>query len=725
LHAISHIRAVLKPSYWRRRSKRRAELALLRGLSMFDADWYLMAYPDVAEAGSDPWLHFIDRGWREGRDPSPLFATSAYLRANADVARSGINPVLHFIEFGHFEGRASFGSRRPQDLTPITPHDFPPAAEVVSFALPQMPNVAWRRSSALDIDDAALVTVGKIPAGGVSDPEQRAEVEAVIRTFRAIVETTGSADRTAFEAMRAPALQDTHYVTTHDLRTRWTCDGSPFVVRVFQHDATATDIGLVGEGLVTSDLSVVDVRLRQSLFPLLLVFTDLDGAMLGARIMAFPSLCRGGEHYAELVDGGSQAGRLDPLGVGNALAGELFTLRSGAGTPRVRNISVNLAGSSGTTALFRRDFKSWLQRVAQVGVAGAPPNGPTKSATYLSQAVTVEGARSSGETLCIRHDMIPTIALLTAVEVGSGVVPGEASALLPILVASENPAEPMLSIAPPKGLPPSLAMLTPSLTGNGPGDATDPLSTTGAILRARALSDAERLRPTWNDLATPQAKRPAITWLMNVDGANAVEIDRTAQSLWLQHGSGRDRLILVGKSALRLAADHEGVSSVTNLREAIATADATDIGFFAPGVVLHDDRTSDVLSKLLRADGVASASCAAVRVHEQGSSWQVSIADGGAFDGHEAIRDDLAVRAAEQLWGTDYAVLRPSPVLWIARASLVRDWLAAPSEAVEHGFHLYSARTTCAYEGGNMPARPGFVLSAAPENATRIGLMFG
>lgn len=71
----------------------------------FDASYYLSANPDVAKASLDALSHFIDFGWREGRNPSPLFKTSYYLSANTDVADQGINPFYHYLTEGRAEGR--------------------------------------------------------------------------------------------------------------------------------------------------------------------------------------------------------------------------------------------------------------------------------------------------------------------------------------------------------------------------------------------------------------------------------------------------------------------------------------------------------------------------------------------------------------------------------------------------------------------------------------------
>lgn len=39
-------------------------------LGLFDSDFYLSQNPDVAAAGTDPLLHFLEYGWKEGRRPS-------------------------------------------------------------------------------------------------------------------------------------------------------------------------------------------------------------------------------------------------------------------------------------------------------------------------------------------------------------------------------------------------------------------------------------------------------------------------------------------------------------------------------------------------------------------------------------------------------------------------------------------------------------------------------
>ena len=74
-----------------------------------DAVFYRTIYEDVARSGMDPVRHYVDEGWREGRDPAPWFSTDAYLARNPDVA--GTNPFHHYLTWGWREGREAEASR--------------------------------------------------------------------------------------------------------------------------------------------------------------------------------------------------------------------------------------------------------------------------------------------------------------------------------------------------------------------------------------------------------------------------------------------------------------------------------------------------------------------------------------------------------------------------------------------------------------------------------------
>ena len=86
-------------------SRQQAAVARLAASPIFDAAWYKATYGDVAEAGTEPALHYLRDGAGELRDPGPYFSTGYYLAAYPDVAAEKLNPLLHYLASGAAEGR--------------------------------------------------------------------------------------------------------------------------------------------------------------------------------------------------------------------------------------------------------------------------------------------------------------------------------------------------------------------------------------------------------------------------------------------------------------------------------------------------------------------------------------------------------------------------------------------------------------------------------------------
>ncbi len=115
---------------------------------LFNRDIYLALNPDVAAAGVDPFIHFIQNGQWESRvihpamdipyyvarypevdkfkssaiqhyfkfgvsknyDPSPVFSTKWYFDHYADVKMIGINPVIHYLRYPGCQPHPDFDS---------------------------------------------------------------------------------------------------------------------------------------------------------------------------------------------------------------------------------------------------------------------------------------------------------------------------------------------------------------------------------------------------------------------------------------------------------------------------------------------------------------------------------------------------------------------------------------------------------------------------------------
>src|SRR3990172_1584973 len=83
--------------------KKWKEYFLIKRSGLFDPHYYLMNYPDVRKSDVDPLMHFVEWGWREGRNPSISFITKNYLDLHEDAKKTGINPVIHYLQFGQKE----------------------------------------------------------------------------------------------------------------------------------------------------------------------------------------------------------------------------------------------------------------------------------------------------------------------------------------------------------------------------------------------------------------------------------------------------------------------------------------------------------------------------------------------------------------------------------------------------------------------------------------------
>jgi glycosyltransferase involved in cell wall biosynthesis len=80
-------------------------IQLIRKSPLYDPEFYLREYPDLAAGGVDPAVHYYLYGGSEGRNPGPYFLTGEYLRQNPEVAAANINALYHYESRGRAEGR--------------------------------------------------------------------------------------------------------------------------------------------------------------------------------------------------------------------------------------------------------------------------------------------------------------------------------------------------------------------------------------------------------------------------------------------------------------------------------------------------------------------------------------------------------------------------------------------------------------------------------------------
>ena len=104
-HAYKFMRMLGLISKTEFKEKYSNEYAIVAKSDLFDTEWYLEQNPDVKNAKIDPVLHYINYGWKEGRNPSSQFNGNDYLEYNTDVKLAKINPLVHYETSGKSEGR--------------------------------------------------------------------------------------------------------------------------------------------------------------------------------------------------------------------------------------------------------------------------------------------------------------------------------------------------------------------------------------------------------------------------------------------------------------------------------------------------------------------------------------------------------------------------------------------------------------------------------------------
>src|SRR5574344_1897040 len=80
-------------------------LDLIKGSGLFDTKWYLENYNISIDQGMTPLEHYLEKGWKERKQPSSLFDSNDYLRIYKDVEKSNINPLVQYNLYGRKEGR--------------------------------------------------------------------------------------------------------------------------------------------------------------------------------------------------------------------------------------------------------------------------------------------------------------------------------------------------------------------------------------------------------------------------------------------------------------------------------------------------------------------------------------------------------------------------------------------------------------------------------------------
>jgi hypothetical protein len=607
---------------------------------LFDREWYLQRYPDVANAAQDPLDHFIQHGGAEGRSPGPRFDAKWYLQRNADVARTGVNPLLHYLEHGRSEGRSikPLAPRPGDDADLISPDRGGTAArQPAASPFPSEYDTTWHASpqewpallaqQGQDVDRAIAdpshpaLLLNAAAAGPARD---RIGLFVMLEQDGAMVPKPQNPEIAAVGLGLEP-ITDGWFGHARQLLLRMGADvaGASRIIG-FQYGTSGAP-HLVADEVAPRVPGLVRLHLQCPLGPVLLAWLAPDGTLLHAALIVFPSLYRGGLHHAEAMAVGVLRDESDPVtGYMAELAAELF----GTDPPLLGRVSVQMRGANGAEAIFQSAVAVGLQRHFKVEiVASTPTDIPLPSAESLSGIFPdspILLRRRGASELLLPPDMVPTLAALC-----SSAKSGRVGAGTFCIVPRGDPAEAVLACLPhPDAV--TMRLAHPALPTAQPlwlpGPTSEPLRQSGMPCAIRTMNfqvwQVDQLLPLSFDIVVPDAHAgddalPTISVLLRHDGT-ATELDLSLRAIAAQtdvHILGIE--VVSHQPGVALPTGANGSNNVTILAEGtVAGSDrwepSSHLVLLDTAVLAHDSRTFAILAGLCRAGGIGAATCALV-----------------------------------------------------------------------------------------------------------------
>jgi hypothetical protein len=689
----------------------------IRRSAFFDGQWYLAHHSDVAASGIDPAEHYLEHGWREGRNPGPDFSTKIYLKRNRDVAASGLNPLLHYIEHGEAEGRDPGGAGTTSLPAPAAAElpVFEAAAPVVAPARDHRAAGRWVRSAQL-VPGPSVLQVQDVLLGSWGDGGATEEQGVLVRAFLAMA---GSADGTSLQIGDMPQpeasdLEDAWFVGLRQLRTRWR---SPVpdtaVLRAVQIEAG--EAILVGEGAIAGSVSLVDLRLRNRMKPVLFVLSDAQGSIRKVELLAFPSLCRGGVHESEAAllltqqrDGPHQAS------MHQAMTRRLLRRMAEKRLPACSTIVAYLDGADGTHPLFEREVQLWLRDTFAINLQAAPNAGSGSATDHLRDSLVKrfkDRRPTAGGVLALTHDMVPTIAVLTA-DVVEGSAREQPAAMAYAVSFSEPSARTLFIDDHGRSLP-SLTLTA----GWRLADSDKPLVAIAAA--PRPLQDGDLLQPVAGLQAVAGRTAPPVTLVLRSADWDELELQWALECLAAQTSAESISLIFVGEIppglvgvAERLFASRiDTCLDPARLAEQIRTP---LFGYLGGGVLLHGTTTLAFLSDYLGNGSVVTASVPLVLGEQRGSSVVMSVQDLGLAR-RDASTTFPALEAAA-LWRGVWDVRQPPRDFWVARTGDLMHLMQDRAET--SGRHLCCGLQSASY--ASSPTGTEALFDLAPASTSSL-----
>ncbi|MEP2600991.1 MAG: hypothetical protein ABJH28_05930, partial [Paraglaciecola sp.] len=402
------------------------DVAFISNSKWFSKNWYVDTYPELNISSNKAAKHYYLFGVNEERDPCPHFSTSFYLMNNADVAAAGVNPLLHYVNFGQGEKRAIVGSKYARlDLSGNIMSSNSSGLVSLDYSHIHQNCIQSDEIPQLNSENLQQVQLGDNEVGEVAS-EVASAVKANCQLFELLCQSYAveiekvEAWETETIKNQSQFLQDVCIVNNHSLLLRF--ESSPLVGKLLSIEAYQYEIGTEVIKLVSSStlnvtsLNLSDLELSSQFQPVILLF-KVEAQIVQSHLLPFPSLIRGGVHFDELCLQSTVGTNINLRSI--AYSKELIMDCSGADVSNIDSrIKVSLQYVIGNEELFNRNFMDWLKRyfnIRYIGYMAKPKTQlETQRQSYLSEIVDIShDSASESRVNVIDRDALPTLKLVT------------------------------------------------------------------------------------------------------------------------------------------------------------------------------------------------------------------------------------------------------------------------------------------------------------------------
>ncbi|WP_341487079.1 hypothetical protein [Pararhizobium sp. A13] len=466
-------------------------------------------------------------------------------------------------------------------------------------------------------------------------------------------------------------LGDLWFVNSRTLRLRFKPDNGfhdpSVILRCFQYDPDDLQrLQLLSEQPISTDIpTFADVTTANPYFPLGFAVCTADAQIISFALLPFPSLCRGGLHFGELLNSGGSKPYLEALeDVGGSL---LQAALKREGRARTGRIEVDLDAATGTERIFEKSLRLWLSEVLglSIGIGHVPQDMDGEVLAYLAAAVTCGPAASAVQVdhnvlLRLPADSVPSLHSLVVDWIG-----GSGRHAAPFVLASVVDGVPKYILSPssttagvdrqPQGIR-TFPVFEVQAALNGPPDGSGEAEPPIAAIRLCRLvnpDEAQLLAPfplgiktTRENSVSERIATPTISVIHHFSGDEKV-LAAILEALGLQQSGDTLQVLVAGSECyadrVRLllqrffpsrghfigCPDEEDEGA--RLNRAAAQAEAELILVLGDAVLLHDPSTVPALVSLMKAPGVASATCILIGPQIVNKTTKLALVSSGYF----------------------------------------------------------------------------------------------